>query len=122
MGFPMKGPVELRGGRARVNMTGSEQPFSPCLPTQDPGPKYNFLSPELRPDSPLRAQGWGPLEEHILARIGGPKLEDRGPEVCRLIGLHPRPSAWALYGAPSNLDLPMNDMRKLRHEQDKTHS
>lgn len=52
----MNGPVELRGGRARVNTTGSELPFSPCLLPQDPGPKYNFLSPELRarlaPQSP----------------------------------------------------------------------
>lgn len=38
MGSQLNGPVELRGGRARVNTTGSELPFSPCLLPQDPGP------------------------------------------------------------------------------------
>lgn len=60
MGLPMNGPVELRGGRARVNMTGSELPFSPGLLLQDPGPKYDFLSPELRARRAPQSPGLGP--------------------------------------------------------------
>lgn len=52
-------------------MTGSEPPFSPGLLLQDPGPKYNFLSPELRARRAPRSPGLGPtLEEHGLACTG----------------------------------------------------
>lgn len=93
MGLPMNGPVELRGGRARVNMTGSELPFSPCLLPQDPGPKYDFLSPELRARLAPQNPGLGPTggirpDLHRQA----PKADgEKGPQVFSFPGLYPGP-------------------------------
>ena len=107
MGLLMNGPVELRGGRARVNMTGSELPFSPCLLLQDPGRKYDFLSLELRARLAPQSPGLGPTGGAQPGLHGQPpRLRGRRDlrfsesQVCIQ-----DPSAWALYGAPSSPEL-----------------
>ena len=90
-------------------MTGSELPFSPCLLPQDLGPKYDFLSPELRARLAPQNLGWGPLEEHSLTCTGKPPrlmgrrdLRYSASQVCIQ-----DPRAWALYVAHSGLEPPI---------------
>ena len=102
MGLPMNGPVELRGGRARVNMTGSELPFSPCLLPQDPGPKYDFLSPELRARLAPQNPGLGPTGgiQPDLHRQAPKADGEKGPQVFRFPGLYPGPEGFGTLCGP----------------------
>lgn len=74
-------------------MTGSELPFSPCLLPQDPGPKYDFLSPELSARLAPQNPGLGPTGG---TRPGlhrqAPKADgEKGAQVFRFPGLCPGP-------------------------------